>query len=134
MTINDVRAAADFAIQELGTLRGASFGYDEGSVRWLDDYIEEIRGLGAFSDPKQKDQLAGVFGAYLGECVVRCYGGAWREVDGTWIVDFGGKGSVFPLARAYKQIENGKEDSIGSFFRGIPVVFAGKIGQPNPPT
>jgi hypothetical protein len=133
LTLEKIEAAADFTVLELGRLSGTDFGYDEKSVRWLDDYIEKLRGLGAFDDPQEKNDLAGVFGAYLGECVVRCYGRAWRERDGSWIIDFDGKGSVFPLARASKQIENGEEDGIGSFFRGIPVVFAGVIRQPKPP-
>jgi hypothetical protein len=115
-------------------LSGTGFGYDEKSVSWLEVYIEKLRGLGAFSDPQERNSLAGAFGAYLGECVIRSYGGTWREEDGSWTIEFDGKGRVFPLDRVSKQIENGKEDGIGSFYRGIPVVFAGVIRQPKSPT
>jgi hypothetical protein len=64
-----------------------------------------------------------VFGSFLGECIVRCYGGTWKQHDGVWCVAFDEKNVAFPFAKVAKQMDNGLEDGIASYFDVIPIVF-----------
>jgi hypothetical protein len=70
------------------------------------------------------DGLVSVFGSYLGECVINCYGGYWENEDGQWRVSFNVENAVYPFGKVRKQFENGAEDSIKSFFEIIPIIFA----------
>jgi hypothetical protein len=67
-------------------------------------------------DPKST--LISVFGSYLGECVVRIYGGEWRfyQEDG-WGVLLSEGNVAFPFSKVQKLFRNGLEggDSILNF-------------------
>ena len=111
-------------VRKLLPLSGIDFGYTQESVEWLEGYIERLRKSGEFDDVEVKNKLISVFGSFLGECVVRCYGGTWRQDDaGVWCVAFNDDNMVFPFAKIAKQMENGMEDSIVSFFTVIPIIF-----------
>jgi len=69
--------------------------------------------IGKFKDHATFEKLANVFGLFRGECVVKCYGGAWTEREGDWCVTFDSRNVVFPFAKVAKQMENGREDGIG---------------------
>jgi hypothetical protein len=118
-----IRQNAELVVSQMRQLCGFEFGYDAQSVAWLDGYIERQR---ARADITQElvDGLVSVFGSYLGECVIRCYGGYWENEGGQWRVSFDGDNAVYPFGKVSKQFQNGPEDSIGSFFEVIPVLFA----------
>lgn len=86
--IDAIWANANLTGQQLAPLAGGEFGFDEKSVRWLDGYIERLRLSGGFGELVDKNRLISVFGSFLGECIVRCHGGAWAERDGHWCVAF----------------------------------------------
>lgn len=127
-----IKANAEMVVQQLRPLSGMDFGYDRESVEWLEGYIERLRQSGEFQSATARDHLASVFGSFLGECIVRCYGGVWTERAGAWSVAFDDSNIVFRFAKIAKQMENGVEDGIGSFFRTIPILFAGQVGLPPP--
>ena len=106
-------------------LSGIDFGYTQESVKWLEGYIERLRISGEFENAETKTKLISVFGSFLGECIVRCYGGTWKIDDdaGVWCVAFNGDNMAFPFAKVQKQIENGLEDGIAGFFSLIPIIF-----------
>jgi hypothetical protein len=131
-TIKRIRANAEMVIQELRPLSRMDFGYNRESVEWLEGYIERLRLSGTFQVEETKNKLSGMFGSFLGECVIRCYGGHWAQHDGIWCVDFNGNNCVFPIGKTWKQMDNGLEDGIGSFFRGIAVVYAGRVRLQSP--
>ena len=64
-----------------------------------------------------------VLGSYLGECMIHTYGGTWKEQEGEWGVFFDDSNAVFPINKVRKQFQNGREDSILSFFEVIREVF-----------
>lgn len=112
----------------MSQVSGFRFGYDAQSVAWLDGYIERQR---ARDDLTQEliDGLVNVFGSYLGECVIACYGGSWENEDGQWRVSFDVGNAVYPFSKVRKQFQNGSEDSIMSFFEVIPIVFTSGVGE-----
>jgi hypothetical protein len=120
---DDIKANAEMVVQQLRPLSGIDFGYTRESVEWLEGYIERLRVSGEFDDEKTKDKLISVFGSFLGECIVRCYGGTWQQHEGVWCVAFRNDGMAFPFAKVAKQMDNGLFDSIRSFFTAMPAIF-----------
>lgn len=99
---------------------GEVVGFDEVGGRWLDGYIQRQHER---SDPANRDGLVSALGSFLGECIVRTFGGEWAEGDGTWYVRFDDRNVAYPLTKVAKHLEHGAEDSVLSFFTAIPVVF-----------
>jgi len=125
----NIRANAELVIQQVRSLSGSDVGYTQESVKWLEGYIERLRTSGAFESEDTKNKLTSVFGSFLGECIVRCYGGTWKQRDGVWCVAFDDKNIAFPLAKVAKQMENGLEDGIASYFSVIPIVFKAHVSE-----
>jgi hypothetical protein len=119
----DIRANAELVAEQARSVSGIDFGYTSESVKWLEGYIERLRSSGVFADVENRKKLTSVFGSFLGECIVRCYGGVWAEREGVWCVAFDDNNSAFPFAKVAKQIDNGLEDGIANFFDIIPIVF-----------
>lgn len=118
-----IKANAELVLQELRHLNGVDFGYTQESIEWLEGYIERMRVSGEFGDDETKNKLISVLGSFLGECIVRSYGGTWRQHEGIWCVVFNDKNMAFPFAKVAKQIDYGLEDGIAGFFKLIPIVF-----------
>ena len=124
-----IRANAEMVIEELRPLSSIDFGYTEESVEWLEGYIERLRNSGEFDSVETKNRLISVFGSYLGECIVRCYGGTWKEHgEGDWCVAFDDGTLVFPFAKVTKQMDYGPFDGITSFYRAIPAIMKHSSG------
>ena len=120
-------ANAELLIHELRPLSGMDFGFTGESVEWLEGHIERLRVAGQFQVEETKTKLAGMFGSFLGECIIRRYGGDWTEREGMWVVAFDGEHSVFPMGKAWQQMDHGLADGIGGFFRSIAVLHAGRV-------
>jgi hypothetical protein len=124
-----IREAAKTAVSRFASLSefGAKFEYDRKSVTWVEEFIEQQR-LRKDITADDIEGLVEVIGAYLGECVIHTYGGAWREHNGTWGVFFNDSNAAFPFSKVRKQFDNGVGggDSILSFFDVIPQVLLKK--------
>ena len=109
---------------------GANLSYDRDSVAWIDAYIERNREH--FSE-EEANKVANNLGAFVGECLRAAHGGTWvrHEQSGEWGVDLGGNlGTAFPAMKIYKQLRNGPEDSVLSFFKVVgAIVAAGGIDR-----
>jgi hypothetical protein len=128
--LEHIKANAEMTIQQLRPLSRTDFGYTRESVKWLEGYIERLRRSGKFAAEATKHKLTSVFGSFLGECIVRCYGGVWTQLDGGWCVAFPGENFVFPFAKVSKQMEHGLEDGIASLFDTVPVLFKDHVRIP----
>jgi hypothetical protein len=124
-----IRANAELVVARLREASGMEdFGYNAESVAWLDGFIERQRVRPEFAGEEARERMSRTLGSFLGECIVRCHGGEWREVGGTWAVCFGGEeNAAFPFNKVRKQFANGAEDSVLGWFETIPVVFAQQI-------
>jgi hypothetical protein len=123
-----IKANAELVIKQMGQVSGFDFGYDAESIAWLDGYIQRQRARTDIT-PELVQGLVNVFGSYLGECVIKCYGGYWENEDGEWRVSFNESNAVYPFSKVQKQFENGAEDSIKSFFEVIPIVFESSFSR-----
>ena len=95
-------------------------GYDEAGVRWLDGYVQRLHERG---DTELNAKLVSNLGSFLGECIIRSYGGVWAEIDGQWGVQFDERNAVYPFNKVSKQLESGSDDSVLSLLTTIPVLF-----------
>jgi hypothetical protein len=123
---DEFRANAEKTVQGLGRTSGIKFGYDRESVEWMEGYIERIRQSGnQFDTDAARQALTRVLGSFVGECIIRCYGGKWTQQGGFWGVVFNSGDFVNPFAKVHKQLQNGREagDGVGGFFSFIPEVF-----------
>ncbi len=122
MTVDpSIKQNAELILRTCEPLVDFEFSYDEKSVAWLEGYIERLRARGAFEESFEK--FASIFGCYLGEAIIRTYGGRWNEDEKYPLhVLFEGGVRVFPFAKVSKQMRNGLDagDSILGFFRTIP--------------
>ena len=126
--VDRIRANAELVVSVAAKQLGEAVGYDEAGVRWLDGYIQRQHEQG---DPAKRDGLVSTLGSFLGECIVRSFGGEWAEVDGSWCVRFDPRHAAYPFAKVGKHLEHGAEDSVLSFFTIIPVVFRRGSATPN---
>lgn len=120
LLLEKIRANAEIVLAGARDRLDVEIDFDEGGVRWLDGYIERNREA---LDSTTIDSLVDIFGSFLGECIIRSYGGAWREVEERLGVYFNEKNAVYPFSKVAKQFKNGSEDSVLSLFTLIPDVF-----------
>jgi hypothetical protein len=123
--IEQFRSSADWLIQNMRPVSLMDFGYTRDSVKWLEGYIERLRLSGQFNDAASRDNMIGVFGSFLGECIIQSYGGSWEQRDEGWRIEFKPGSYVLPFAKVSKQMSIGLEDGIGWLFDSIPEVFLG---------
>jgi hypothetical protein len=127
--VERIRANAELVVSVATQQLGQAVGYDEAGVRWLDGYIQRQHEQG---NPDIRGGLVSTLGSFLGECIVRSFGGEWAEVDGSWCVRFDDHNAAYPFAKVGKQLEHGAEGSVLSFFTAIPVLFRGRLKQAEP--
>ena len=118
-----IKANAEMVIKELRPLSRIDFGYTLESVEWLEGYIERLRTSEEFASEELRHNLTNMFGCFLGECIVRRYGGKWEQQDGRWCVAFNHENAACPFAKVAKQFDNGLDDGIAIFFKVIPILF-----------
>jgi hypothetical protein len=118
--MNNLEAIKANAALVLKTFEEQNLGYNEESVAWLDGYIERNR---HDWDEASAEKLSGILGSFLGECIRLNYGGEWRMTEYGPGISFSGGNAAFPFNKIRKQIQNGSEDSIASFYNSISALF-----------
>jgi hypothetical protein len=123
-----LRTNAELVIKYLGPQSGIDFGYNEESIAWLDQHIDDQRQNLTY-DPDSLHKILGMFGCFLGECIIRSFGGQWNYEDERWLVRFESGSSANPIGKVRKLYENGLEggDSITGFYQVIPLMVAGYL-------
>jgi hypothetical protein len=94
--------------------------FDRRGVLWLDNYILQVRDR--FS-PEERESLVSALGAFLGEALLRQYGGQWVERDGTWGVQLHDRRWISPFHKIDERFETHREsESIADLFEGGPLL------------
>jgi|AGTN01.2.fsa_nt_gi hypothetical protein len=119
-----IRKNAELVVTQMQPFVDFPFGYTPDSVEFIEGFIERQR---ADATPELTNKLINTLGSFLGQAVIFCYGGEWRELNGDWAIAFDEDSMVFPFNKVRKQFANGLDDSINSFFTAIPHVFEGKV-------
>ena len=112
-----IRANADLVLKMFAE---HGLKLDAASVSWIDGFIERNRQVW---DADTRASMVSILGSFLGECVIEDFGGDWKMTDNGLAVMFDERNGVLPFNKVEKQIANGSEDSIESFYRTTKVVF-----------
>jgi hypothetical protein len=112
-----IAANAELVIR---TFPNADLGYDRESVEWIDGYIERNR---LTWDSATKESLGSVLGSFLGECFRRNFDADWEMDDHGLAIVFPDGNKAFPFNRVNKQIAEGAEESIFSFYETAELLF-----------
>jgi hypothetical protein len=87
----------------------AEFDYSEKSVKFLSGVIDDE---GPTYSEKARNMLPTIWGAYLGDAIIKKHGGKWVKFANSYAVMVNQSGVLFPMSKVDKHISNGKEDSI----------------------
>jgi hypothetical protein len=110
---------ADLVVQVIAENCSIHLAFDQSGVDWIDGYINRLR----LSTSKDKHSAyVSTLASFIGECIIKTYGGSWIERDGSWGVQVNNRIWACPFAKVAKQFDNGPEDSVKSFFSCIPIV------------
>ena len=121
-----IRKNAELVISQFGPLSGLAFGFDEGSVSWVEGFIERQRAT-PDDNPDARARISAVLACYLGEAIIAAAGGDWEDTeDGALGIAFDNGNWCFPFAKVAKQFEDGVAggDSILSFYTISTTVVA----------
>jgi hypothetical protein len=91
--------------------------YTVESLQRLDQFIAEH-----FDPPNSKhvgETLPVGIGCYVGEVIIRNLGGHWNADGQPEINDIGPVQSIFPIDKAIKRFQNGREDSLAWYYHTI---------------
>lgn len=130
-TVGDMMKAYSEDAVELAEKMGKKLDFSEDSLKKVEDildmYYKDIpKGIikRMFKKcPTQEEiiQMAKVWGGYIGEVMRQNFGGEWTSEDlfgeKNLIILTVGETKVFPVAKAYKRIVNGKEDDIYFYYK-----------------
>ena len=111
--LDSVNSAAEQVRQQLQLK-----AFDAEGVAHLANFIQAQRGqLGAAERPG----VVLALGCFLGQCLVRAYGGEWAAgKDGTTGVGLAGRFFFNPFHLVDAQLNEGESASVAAFFAGIP--------------
>ena len=115
-----IRRNAELVIKTFTENNNVNLNFDAPSVEWIDGYIERNR---ARWDEQMTESLSAMLGSFVGECIRRNFGGEWQMTEYGLGIIFSDGNAAYPFNKIKKQIANGAEDSIASFYNTIAVVF-----------
>jgi hypothetical protein len=121
--LQQIRSNANLVVEGSNKSCGFQFGFDARSVAWLDGFIEKLRS-GPFSD-EQREGMEINISCYLGEAILRNFGGIWSLNEQGWHILFPIGTRAFPFSKVRKRFQDGEFDSIASFYR-----IAGEFAKP----
>lgn len=98
------------------------------SMREVDRFFDEQNKAGGILNPQNRGSIMFALGSYIGETVIKLYGGEWITDDDdpqgeTNITVKTAKGTLLsPVQRCIKRLLNGEEDSIYAYIYAISTV------------
>lgn len=106
--------------------------YSVESLQRLDQFISEHFDNNSAKEVGETLPLR--IGSYVGEVIVRHLGGHWNEQGQPEINDVGLIDVIYPLEKAQKRFQNGKEDSLAWYYHSIAKqAYEAELKQPSAP-
>lgn len=127
-TIADMMQAYAEDALDLAQQLNVELNFTEESLIQLDQILEQYhkgipKGIKKiFSrgpSEEQIDHMAKIWGGYLGETIIRQYGGEWTmssAFENTVTLRVGNS-EIYPVTKIYKRIMNGPEDDVHIFYK-----------------
>jgi len=139
-TANDMMSAYALDAVDMARARfGVELDFSEGSVQALEGILGNLhesvptglrRAFRRGPTQEQLDQMAKIWGGYLGEVMRRRWGGEWAThtaLQPGYILTLKlGDHEIYPPARVYKRMVNGREDNVWHYYQ----VLRETHGQP----
>ncbi|MCM1524556.1 MAG: hypothetical protein NC120_08885 [Ruminococcus sp.] len=100
---------------------GYKADYTLESMKEIDRFIEEQSGEDGIITKHGRGRIIFALGCYVGETVIRLYGGKWHTDDSdpagevNASVELDGGAVIFPIQRVMKRYQNGSEDGIYAY-------------------
>jgi hypothetical protein len=92
--------------------------FDESAVRMLAEFIEKER---PNVPSESREAVVNALGCFLGECIIRSFGGWWRaDTRGTAGVQIGQNLFLHPNFFVEQQFRQGMAESVAAFFASLP--------------
>lgn len=118
-----LRGNADVTVSTVREHFDVALTFDRAGVEWVDGYINRNRER-ILSDDDELVATINVLAAFIGEAIIRTFGGAWVEKEGEWCVQVNEAIWACPFAKVEKQFENGPTESVAGYFTLIPTLLA----------
>lgn len=116
-----LRANADHVVRLFREQYNTALTCDQTGVECIDLFINHFREyLGAFDRAILRRMLA----AFVGEAIIRTFGGAWVKKEGEWCVQVNEAIWACPFTKVAKQFKNGPKESVAGYFTLIPTLLA----------
>ncbi len=116
---------AQLVIDVLSEKEQVHLDYSAESISWLDNYIDEHR---ADLNDGDKLLLQEKFGAFLGESILRNFGGRWvRNNDNHWMIAFGETVKASPFELIAQHLDH--HIALSHEFQHIPDQIGRKASQ-----
>ena len=111
---DDIRSASEWVVNALN-VSGYNADYSLESMKEIDRFFDEQSGEGGIIS-RNRGQIIFALASYIGETVIRLYGGKWSGSDEVNMsVELKNGAVIFPTQRAMKRYSNGSEDSIYAY-------------------
>ena len=117
---DDIHSACAWIVTALNT-SGYNADYTLESMKEIDRFFDEQSGADGIITPERRGNIIFSIAAYIGETVIKLYGGKWITDDNDPMGEVNiavqlDKGTIiFPAQRAMKRYQNGNEDSIYAY-------------------
>ncbi|MBQ3162692.1 MAG: hypothetical protein IJC04_11280 [Oscillospiraceae bacterium] len=117
---DDIHSACAWIVTALNT-SGYNADYTLESMKEIDRFFDEQSGAGGIITPERRGNIIFSIAAYIGETVIKLYGGKWITDDNDPMgevniaVQLDNGTIIFPAQRAMKRYQNGNEDSIYAY-------------------
>lgn len=110
----DIHSACEWVVNALN-VSGYNADYSLESMKELDRFFDEQSGEGGIIS-RNRGQIIFAVASYVGETVIRLYGGKWSGSDEiNMSVELNNGTIIFPTQRVMKRYQNGSEDSIYAY-------------------
>ena len=118
-SLGKIRENAELVISTILKGYRIQLTYDLAGIQWMDGYLDRLH---MNFPPDKRSGPVEVLGSFVGECIISTYGGVWIRKDTGLGIQINERVWVAPFNKVYKQLENGPEDSVASFFTLIPLI------------
>ena len=114
--LKQIKENVDIVKSEMSDRLDVNLDLNGASIEWIDGFIDRNR---ESFNGKAKETLVSTLGSFLGEAIIKNFGGRWALNRGNLGIYWVGKLFVLPFVKVLKQMNNGPEDSIYIFYRYV---------------
>lgn len=113
----DILIGSDWIVNCLNS-SGYKADYTLESMKEIDRFFDEQSGSDGFLEKYDRGQILFGLGSYVGETVIKLYGGKWITDDNdpkgeiNISIELNNHSIIWPVIRCLKRYTNGREDSI----------------------